>query len=753
MISMYDEILAFFEGSNKISFVYEELIKKMNIRGEKKLKRFTKSLDRLIADGLLYFNSSEKTFMLFRNTTNMYKGTLLIDSKKRYYIIDNNSKYFINFNDLNNASYGDYVLVAYNMKRKRNEVKQVLKRDNNKYVAKVILFNGKLCISDDRFGILEIINGKEFKIVEGNLVLIEKKKNKAYVDEVICHVDDANANILKVVYEHGFTNEFSDSVKEELKNIPSSLSNEEINSELILGRVDLRDKDMVTIDCDTTKDIDDGVYIEKNDDGTFSLYVCIADVSHYIKDGSSLAARIKEVGTSVYPPGCVIPMLPRELSNGICSLNPHVDRFAICFKSTFDNNGNLLDFNIFKAVVNSKLKMTYSNVDKILEKNEMVSGYEKYYKQLLMMEKLYLKIQDIFYKNGFLEFGDSEIELILNDEDKVKEIVNSNHGVGAKIIEFFMLITNKNACEFFSNLGIPLIYRVDEEPDYNKISDILVMLQDKKILSKDIKAFDKNGNKRDFYSKSELQKILFDLRKVYLPDSFYQMFIHAMSKARFSSDNIGHYPLGLPYYAQFTSPIRRGGDWRNHTILDHYLSHNGNDAATYNGNDAVTHNGNDAATHNGNDAATIEKFDKKGLENEANTFSDKERKAEAVEAEVKQMLLLEYFDVNEEEINKQNLIGRIYEIGSSIKFLLENGVKGKIIIPINNYVIMNNDLYVGSDLLCSVGDIVSVKVDSVKYKTGEIIFLLDKNLKKEYGLNGEKKSKKKIKVREYLPSV
>ena len=728
MISMYDMIIAFFEGSNKNSFVYEELIKKMNIKGENNLKTFKKSLDRLIADGLLYFNSSEKTFMLFRNSTNMYRGTLLIDSKKRYYIIDNNSKHFINFNDLNNASYGDYVLVAYNMKRKRNEVKQVLKRDNNKYVAKVILFNGKLCISDDRFGILEIINGKEFKIVEGNLVLIEKKRDKAYVDEVICHVDDANANILKEC--RGLIEiRFSDSVKEELKNIPSSLSNEEINLELISGRVDLRDKDMVTIDCDTTKDIDDGVYIEKNDDGTFSLYVCIADVSHYIKDGSALSARIKEVGTSVYPPGCVIPMLPRELSNGICSLNPHVDRFAICFKSTFDNNGNLLDFNIFKAVVNSKLKMTYSNVDKILEKNEMVSGYEKYYKQLLMMEKLYLKIQDIFYKNGFLEFGNLEIELILNDEDKVKEIVNSSQGIGAKIIEFFMLITNKNACEFFSNLGIPLIYRVDEEPDYNKISDVLVMLQDKKILSKDINALDKNGNMRDLYSKSELQKILFDLKKVYLPDSFYQMFIHTMSKARFSSDNIGHYPLGLPYYAQFTSPIRRGGDWRNHTILDYYLS------------------------HNGNVAATIERFNKKRLEDESIIFSNREKESIAVEAEATQMLLLEYFDLNKEEINKQELVGRIYEIGSNVRVLLENGVKGKIFIPINNSVIMNNDLYVGSDLLCSVGDIVSVKVDSVNYETGEIIFLLDKNLKKEYGLNGKKKSKKKTKDREYISSV
>lgn len=725
---MGDKIIAFFEGSNKISFVYEELIKKMNIRGEKNLKKFKRSLDSLVANGFLYYNSSDKTYMLFKYS-NMYKGTLLVDSKKRYYIIDDSSKLFIDCNNLKDACYGDYVLVNYNMKYKRYEVKQVLKRDNSKYVSKVILYNGKLCISDDRFGILEIINDKEFKIVEGNLVLIEKKGDKAYVDEVICHVDDANADILRVVYEHGFTNEFSNEVKNELNSIPSFLSNEDINSELILGRVDLRDKDMVTIDCDTTKDIDDGVYIEKNYDGTLSLYVCIADVSQYIKDGSALSVRIKEAGTSVYPPGCVIPMLPRELSNGICSLNPHVDRFAICFKSMFDDYGNLLDFNIFKAVVNSKLKMTYSNVDKILENNEMVSGYEKYYKQLLLMEKLYLKIKDKFYKNGFLEFGNSEFELILNNEDKVKEIVKSNQGIGAKIIEFFMLITNKNACEFFSNLGIPLIYRIDEEPNYNKISDTLVMLQDKKILGNDINALDKDGNRRDLYSKSELQKILSDLRKVYLPDAFYQMLIHTMSKARFSSENIGHYPLGLPYYAQFTSPIRRGGDWRNHTILNYYLN------------------------SNGDVDATIKRFDKKILEDEAIKFSERERKSEAVEAEVRQMLLLEYFDVNEEEINKQNLIGRIFEIGSCIKVLLENGVKGKIFIPFNNYVVMDNNLYVGNDLLCSVGDIVSVKVDSVKYKTGEIIFLLDKNLKKEYGLNGEKKSKKKTKVREYLSSV
>ena len=471
-------IISFLESNNrnKNNYSYDELVRAFKIRGEKNLKKLKRSLDRLISSGTLYYDDRENTYMLFKYS-NMYKGMLLLDNKGRYYISDNNNKIVISNSNIGNATFGDFVLVGYDIKKSYYYVKNILKKDSNKYVSEVVYYNDEMCIHDSRFGYLEIANRDKY-FIPGSLVLFEKKANNtANVIEYICHKDDPNSDILKIVYNHGFSNDFNNYVKRELEDIPDSVTEDVVDEEISLGRVDLRDKNFVTIDCDDTKDIDDGVYIEKNSDGTVSLYVGIANVSHYVKDGSALSSRIKETGTSVYPPSCVIPMLPRKLSDGICSLNPNVDRLSICFKTTFDNNGNVIDFDIFRAIINSKLKMSYSNVDNVLEKDEMVDGYEKFHKQLLMMEKLYYQIRNRFYKDGFLEFDSVGNEFILNDEKKIVDIIKSTDGIGARIIEFFMLSTNKNATEFFSNKGINLIYRVDAEPNYNKISDVIELLQ------------------------------------------------------------------------------------------------------------------------------------------------------------------------------------------------------------------------------------------------------------------------------------
>ena len=723
---MDDKILELLQTKkNKIAFSFDEIVSMMGISGSKDTKKFKKALTRLISDGKLYYNYNDDNYMLFENS-NMYKGILKIDDKKRYYIDDNNSKLVIDVDNLHHASYGDFVIVNYNMKKHGYEISKILKKDNNKYVGIIIHNDEGYHVYNEKVGILDIISSK-VNLLEGNMVLINKDNDRARVLEFICHKDDANADILRIVYEHGFTNEFSDEVKRELESIPSYLSDEVISEELSKGRVDLRDKDIVTIDCDTTKDIDDAVYIEKNNDGTISLYVCIANVSHYVKDGSSLASRIKEVGTSVYPPGCVIPMLPRELSNGICSLNPNVDRLAICFKSTFNKNGNLVDFDIFKAIINSKKKMTYSDVDKILEDDTMVSGYQKFYKQLLMMEKLYLIIQNNFYKNGYLEFQSSELDLYLDSRDRIEKLDKNIQGTGAKIIEFFMLITNKNACEYFSKLGIPLVYRVDDKPNFGKISDVISMLQNKNYLSDKFRVFDDEDEYAN-YSKEEIQGVLANLKDTVMPEVFYQMLIRTMSKAKFSTVNIGHYPLGLSHYAQFSSPIRRGGDWRNHTILDYYLETKDSDKVK-------------------------RRFPMDSLVREAESYSNREREAEDVEREANQMLILDYLDENMDKFNEKELVGRISSINNNIRVLLDNGIKGKIEIPMDSCTLYGDDLYLGATNICSVGDLVSVKLLGVKFKTKEILFSLEKNLEKEYRLNGKEKSKEKVKVREYIPNI
>ena len=721
---MDDKIISFFEASKKNNVSYDEFVRNFNLRGEKNLKKLKRSLDRLVSSGTLYFDSKENTYMLFENS-NMYKGILLIDNKGRYYISDKGNKLSISDTNLNNALYGDFVLVSFDMKKNCYYVKDILKRDSNRYVSEVVLFNGELCIHDNRFGYLEIANRNRY-FIPGSLVLIEKKNNNmADIIEYICHKDDANSDILSIVYNHGFSNDFNSYIKNELESIPTSLSQDVIDYELSHGRVDLRDKDIVTIDCDSTKDIDDGVYVEKNDDGTVSLYVCIANVSHYVKDGSALSVRIKESGTSVYPPSCVIPMLPRELSNGICSLNPNQDRLAMCFKSTFDNNGNVIDFDFFRAVINSKLKMTYSNVDKILENDEMVSGYERFHKQLLMMEKLYLQIENKFYRDGFLEFDSVENEYVLDDKNKIIDIVKSKDGIGSRIIEFFMLITNKNITEYFSDLGINLVYRVDDEPNYNKIGDVIELLQDKKYLDNSIDVYD-GDKKKEFYKKKELQRLLMSIKKIPYNDVFSQKLIHTMSKACFSANNIGHYPLGFNYYAQFTSPIRRGGDWRNHTIIDYYLDSSRNVEATNN------------------------RFSKEVLEREAIVYSEREKEADVVEAEVKQMMLVDYINNHMEEINSKDLIGRVLEITSSVKISLDNGIKGKINYQSGMCNVIGNDLVMGNEVILSVGDLITTKISGVGKKNGEIFLSLNKNLERNFN-NGKKKSEKKVKIREHNP--
>lgn len=709
--------------NNKINFTCDELIRLLNIKGDNELKKFKRCLTRLISSGSLYYNYNDDTYMLFSNS-NMHKGILKLDNKKRYYLVEDDSRYFVSSLNLHHASYGDYVIIGYNMKNHCYEVNKILEKDGNKYVALIVCDKGNFYAYDSKFGNLEIIN-KDDGLIEGSMVLIEKISDQAKILEVICHKDDADASILRVVYEHGFTNEISAKERVELDSIPDSLSDEDVREAISSGVIDLRNLNLVTIDCDSTKDIDDGVCVHMNDDGTFSLYVCIADVSRYVKDGSALAVRVKDAGTSVYPGGCVVPMLPRKLSNGICSLNPGVYRYAICFKSLFNGNGDLISFDIFRSVIKSRKKMSYGMVDKVLENGNCISEYKDYYKQLLMLERLYLLIKNNFYNNGLLEFKNLEFEFDFDDSGKVIGLKKGVEGVSANIIEFLMLVTNKNACEYFSKLGIPLIYRVDEEPNYKKISEILDMLQKLNYLGNSISAYDDDGILKTRYTKEELQTIIRGLDNVFMPEVFHQMFIRTMSKARFSVNNIGHYPLGMSYYAQFTSPIRRGGDWRNHTIIDYYLN-SGKDVNM-----------------------TRRRFPINSLMKEAIVYSDREREADIVSSEVNQMLLLNFLNENISYMRDITFMGRVSCIGNSVRVLIDYGISGKLDIPMEKYDICGNDLVCDNNIVCSVGDLVCVNISGVNLNTKEILLSLERNLEKEYN-NGKEKSEKKVKVRKYI---
>ena len=562
---MESKILEILSGKNK-SLTIMEINDLLGLHTIEEYQELEKTLNRLCMEAQIYYSEKKKRYTLFSNT-NYMKGKLIVNPKGYgFVILDDNDKedIFINSRNMLDAKSNDIVLVEYiNKHNKEGKVTKVIKRDESNLVGLFDSENGidYVILDKKEYGKYIIPKGFSKGAVPGHKVLVRRLFNGAFneaeVIKIIGHKNDVGIDILSYVYEYGFDPTYSDDVMAEVEKIPSEVSEEEM-----LSRTDLRDKMIFTIDGKDTKDIDDAISIEKIDNDKYILGVHIADVSHYVKKGSYLDDDAYERGTSVYLVDRVVPMLPHKLSNGICSLNPNVDRLAMSCVMEINGKGYVSNYQIFKSVISSKKQMNYDDVNSILEDNVIPSGYEEYVDTLRTMNELSNILRKKMVRHGYIEFNIKEPKIIVDDSCHPVDIKICEQRTGEKLIENFMIVANETVAGFIEDKNLPGIYRVHDKPNKEKLIEYLKFLS--------IKGYNIKADVNRF-SPKDYQNIINKFKNDPARDILGTLAIQTMSKAKYSDINIGHYGIASKRYSHFTSPIRRYPDLTLHRLLKDYL--------------------------------------------------------------------------------------------------------------------------------------------------------------------------------------
>ncbi|WP_461243002.1 ribonuclease R [Secundilactobacillus muriivasis] len=376
--------------------------------------------------------------------------------------------------------------------------------------------------------------------------------------KVIGSVDDPGIDILQIVYAHDIPAEFPEDVLQEADAIPDHVTEAEM-----AGREDITDQDLVTIDGESSKDLDDAVTVWKMDNGNYHLGVHIADVSHYVKEGSLLDQEAYKRGTSVYLTDRVIPMLPRRLSNGICSLNEGVLRLCMSCEMEIDPEGNVVNHRIHPSVMKSTARMTYTNVNKILEAHDEATRNQ--YDRLVPMFDNMAELHKILYKNrkrrGAIDFDDHEAEIIVDETGHAIDIQLRVRGLAERMIESFMLAANETVAEHYNRAKAPFIYRVHETPDGERVKNFFEFLT----------AFGINvKGDPDHLRPKMLQNVLKQVAGKPEEPVVSVMMLRSLKQAKYTDQSLGHFGLGAEYYTHFTSPIRRYPDTMVHRLIHFY---------------------------------------------------------------------------------------------------------------------------------------------------------------------------------------
>lgn len=534
---------------------------------------FKTMLKELELEGKILIKDDEITY--FKKNDRLKIGKIKFNSDNKPYVTYNNSeKSKIYIENLNGAINGDIVLIETeeNTTKKIGNVLKIINRLNDEIILDCIIDekNNYTLVPKDKSFIYDIeLDYLDTKtLVDGSRIKIKLhdfKNGKYYasVSDLIGHKDDPDLEIRTIASDMGWDISFSkDSITEAYK-LPTSVKEEDLKN-----RLDLRNETIFTIDGKDTKDMDDAISIKKDEEGNYILGVHIADVSNYIKQGSFLFTEALKRSTSCYPVGYVVPMFPHIISNGICSLNPNVDRLTLSVIMKIDNEGNVIDYDIKKSVINSKKKMTYEDVNKILVNNEMVPAYENFINDLKLMEELH-HILDTNKKNrGYLNFGDHDIKVEYNLNGNVKSISLLTRKVSEMMIEDFMLKANETVATFARSLQLIFNYRVHPSPNPEIIKQKIEYINS---LGFDIK-LPKNLN-----NPFAIQNIMKQLNKTPLSEALNEILLQGMRSAYYSTSNIGHYGLGInalkgEAYCHFTSPIRRVMDLIVHMIIKEIIT-------------------------------------------------------------------------------------------------------------------------------------------------------------------------------------
>ena len=390
------------------------------------------------------------------------------------------------------------------------------------------------------------------------------RKAEGEIIEVIGNINQAGVDMLSIIKEYKLPARFPEDVVEEAKSYGDKIDTKDFKN-----RVDLRDRTVFTIDGEDAKDLDDAIMIERTADGErYILDVHIADVSHYVKDRSKLDREARIRGTSVYMLGRVIPMLPRELSNGLCSLNAGEDRYTLSVQMEIDKNGNVVASDVYKGIINVTERMTYTNVQKIIDgsDSEVLKRYEKYISDFKLMEELALILKNKRMKNGYLNLDVPESKIVLdNVTGKCIDVRKYETSFANEIIEQFMLTANETIAERFYWLDVPFIYRVHEEPDIDKVKELNKFL---------FNLGYKIHISQDTVHSSAFAKVLEEAKGKPEEKVISNLVLRTLKVAKYDSENLGHFGIAGKYYCHFTSPIRRYPDLFIHRIISEYFASN-----------------------------------------------------------------------------------------------------------------------------------------------------------------------------------
>jgi len=571
---MREEIIELL-GKEKRALSATEICDKLNLNTAGELKKLLDDL-RILEEGYTVYRSNKDKYMLFENS-HLLKGRLSVNKKGfGFVIVDGRDEdIYIDAKNMNGALNNDLVVVeelkGQNGKKTEGRVVKVLKKENNLIVGEYKIIDGNPhFIPDDKKLRMEIIlDNKDLDdLVDGHKIQVNivkemgKYKYLGEVVKIIGHKNDPGVDILSIIYDHGINDVFTDEVMEEVNELPSEVLDSDRK-----GRKDLTDMTIFTIDGDDTKDIDDAISISKKGEN-YILGVHIADVSYYVKEGTALYKEAYSRGTSVYLVDRVVPMLPHKLSNGICSLNPNVDRLAISCIMEITPNGKIVSHDIFESIIRSRIQMTYKKVNKILNDEETPEGYEPFKDDLKLMWELAKILRKEKLARGYLDFDVDEPKILVDENCKPYDVVLRERGKGENMIEDFMIAANETVAEHVFYMGLPFVYRVHEVPDNEKVEEFLNSIS--------MLGYHVVGDRNFVYPKS-MKKILDQLRDKEGFEILSTLLLRCMKKAVYKPENLGHYGLASKCYTHFTSPIRRFPDTTVHNLLRKYIFNEPND--------------------------------------------------------------------------------------------------------------------------------------------------------------------------------
>jgi len=560
----------------------QELEQSFGLEGADAFKAFLKLLNELEEEGKIYRTRNNRYGVPER--MNLLRGRIQAHPKGFAFLIPDEPDHpdvYIHANDLKSAMNGDIVLARVTSKsasggKLEGEVVRVVQRAVTQIVGTFehhesfgFVIPDDKRINRDLFIPRESFHGAVTgQKVVARIVTYPEGRSAATgeIIEILGHKDDPGVDILSIIRKHQLPEGFPDDVMAEAEAVPDSISEEEIVSQ---GRRDLRSKTIVTIDGEDAKDLDDAVCVERLPNGNYLLGVHIADVGYYVKENSALDQEAYRRGTSVYLVDRVIPMLPHRLSNGICSLNPKVDRLTLSCEMEFDAETlRVVRHDIFPSVIRTTERMTYTNVRKILvdDDPELKARYAGLVDMFKLMEELALKLRDKRMKRGAIDFDFQEAKIIVDENGKPVDIVKRERSIAEMIIEEFMLAANETVAEHFYWLKVPFLYRIHEDPDAEKLLNFVRFAANFGYIVKG------KGNK---VHPRALQDLLEEIRGTKEETVIATMMLRSMKQARYEADSLGHFGLAAEFYTHFTSPIRRYPDLVIHRIIREVLVNGG----------------------------------------------------------------------------------------------------------------------------------------------------------------------------------